>query len=288
MDPEALPTEVRALDAAAERLRTPLGTGALAWRLWGAGPPLVLLHGASGSWTHWLRNIEALARRFRVVVPDLPGFGDSDDLPGQDTLAGPPAAEALADAVSAALDRVVPPPAPLALAGFSFGGIVAGLVAARLAARVRTLVLAGPNGLGLPHGPLPALERVRPRMRPAEVRAVHRVNLGRLMFGDPARVDDVAVAVQIANLRRARFRSGDIPESDVLGRALPAVRARITGLWGARDVYALGYLDQRRAALARFQPALDFRVLDGAGHWAIYEAAAAANAALVEMLGAAG
>jgi 4,5:9,10-diseco-3-hydroxy-5,9,17-trioxoandrosta-1(10),2-diene-4-oate hydrolase len=46
----------------------------------GAGEPLVLLHGggpgASG-WSNYSRNIEFLARRFRVLVPDLPGFGGS-------------------------------------------------------------------------------------------------------------------------------------------------------------------------------------------------------------------
>jgi pimeloyl-ACP methyl ester carboxylesterase len=40
----------------------------------GAGPTLLLLHGGTGSWTHRLRNIEPLARHFRLVVPDLPGW----------------------------------------------------------------------------------------------------------------------------------------------------------------------------------------------------------------------
>jgi pimeloyl-ACP methyl ester carboxylesterase len=44
----------------------------------GAGPTL-LLHGGTGSWTHWVRNIEPLARQFSVVVPDLPGMGESLD-----------------------------------------------------------------------------------------------------------------------------------------------------------------------------------------------------------------
>src|SRR3546814_6277896 len=47
------------------------GDGQMVWRLWGEGPPLVLLHGGSGSWTHWFRNIPALARRYRVIAADL-------------------------------------------------------------------------------------------------------------------------------------------------------------------------------------------------------------------------
>ena len=44
----------------------------------GRGEPLVLLHGggpgASG-WSNYSRNIDALARDYRVLIPDLPGFG---------------------------------------------------------------------------------------------------------------------------------------------------------------------------------------------------------------------
>ncbi|MFM8770208.1 MAG: alpha/beta fold hydrolase [Rubrivivax sp.] len=50
----------------------------------GAGEPLVLLHGggpgASG-WSNYHRNIGALSERFRVIAPDLPGFGKSDMKP---------------------------------------------------------------------------------------------------------------------------------------------------------------------------------------------------------------
>ena len=35
------------------------------------------MHGGFGSWLHWVRNIEPLARRYRVLAVDLPGLGDS-------------------------------------------------------------------------------------------------------------------------------------------------------------------------------------------------------------------
>src|ERR1700738_1120477 len=111
----------------------PCEAGAMVWRIWGEGPPLVLLHGASGSWTHWIRNVLPLAERFRVLVPDMPGFGDSDSIPEPHTAPG------LADLVTAGLDSVAPPAGQIDLAGFSLGGIIAGLVAARLGPRVRTL-----------------------------------------------------------------------------------------------------------------------------------------------------
>jgi len=269
---------IERLEARAERRSAVCGAGRLVWRAWGAGRPLVLLHGAWGAWTHWLRNVEPLAARRRVLVPDMPGFGDSDAPPEPHT------ADGLADLVAAWLDAAVPPPAPLDLAGFSFGGIIAGLVAARAGARVGTLVLLGPNGLGLPRAPLPALRRPAPAATADEAREVHRANLRALMLADPAAADDLAVRVQQDNVRRARFRSAGIPESDVLLRALPRVRARLAGIWGGRDVFAVPYLEERRRTLAAWEPGLDFRVLEGAGHWAAWEAAPAVNAALLEIL----
>ena len=54
------------------------------------------------------------------------------------------------------------------------------------------------------------------------------------------------------------------------------------GIWGERDALAAPYIDLRRATLQRFQPDVDFRVVAGAGHWVLYEAADAANAAIMD------
>jgi pimeloyl-ACP methyl ester carboxylesterase len=105
------------------------------------------------------------------------------------------------------------------------------------------------------------------------------------MLADPAAADDLAVHLQAENLRRARFRSGTIPTSDVLLRALPAVRARLAVVFGERDAFAVPYLDERRATFERLQPGLEFRVVPGAGHWVIYEAAGVIDRALGELLG---
>jgi 2-hydroxy-6-oxonona-2,4-dienedioate hydrolase len=250
----------------------------MVWRIWGDGRPLVLLHGASGSWTHWIRNIRPLAARFRVFAPDMPGFGDSHVPPEPHT------ADALADLVASGLETIVAPPTELDIAGFSFGGIIGGLVAARLGRRVRTLVLLGAGGMALPRAPMPPLLQVQSDMARADVERVHRENLRILMMADPEKVDDLAVFVQMENIRQARFKSGTIPASDTLLKALPAIRARITGIWGGRDAFTAPRLGDYRRVLASFQRDLDFRVIDGAGHWTTYEAADQVNAALLDML----
>ena len=59
----------------------------ISFRQWGeVGPILVMLHGGYGSWMHWLNNIYELSKKFRIVVPDMPGFGESELLPYLPTL----------------------------------------------------------------------------------------------------------------------------------------------------------------------------------------------------------
>ena len=44
----------------------------------GEGPPLVLLHGIGASRQDWEFNVPAFARHYRVITPDLRGFGLSE------------------------------------------------------------------------------------------------------------------------------------------------------------------------------------------------------------------
>jgi pimeloyl-ACP methyl ester carboxylesterase len=270
---------VSRIESLGTRAIIPCEAGAMVWRIWGEGPPLVLLHGASGSWTHWIRNVLPLAARFRVLVPDMPGYGDSDAPPEPHT------ADGLAELVTSGVDALLPPPSPLDLAGFSFGGIIAGLVAARLTRRVRTLALLGTGGLALGRTPTRPLLRIRSGMAPDEIRHVYRENLRTLMIASADKIDDLAVFLQIENLRRTRFRSGAIPESDSLLKTLPAIQARITSIWGSRDAFTGPHLEDCRRILASGQRGPDFRVIEGAGHWTPYEAADQVNAILIDMLG---
>jgi pimeloyl-ACP methyl ester carboxylesterase len=269
---------ISAVEAHASREVTAAGSGVMRWRVWGAGRPLVLLHGASGAWTHWIRNIPPLARRFSLLVPDMPGFGDSDTPPEPHT------ADALAALVAAGLDQLVPPPAELDIAGFSFGSIIGGLVAARLGRRVRTLVLIGAGGIGMPLARTRPLVRIDPGMPADAVRRAHGENLRILMIADPVKVDDLAVHIQMENVRRARFKSGTIPDSDVLLRALPLVQARLVAVWGSRDAFVGPSLEERHRVMVSAQPGVAFRTIDGAGHWAPYESAHEVNRVLLESL----
>ncbi len=110
----------------------------------GAGPAVVLLHGggpgASGL-SNYSRNIEALARRFRVIVPDMPGYGRSTKRVDQSDPFGD-----LASSVGGLLDALDLPSAHLV--GNSYGGAAALRLAMDRPEKVGRLILMGPGGVG--------------------------------------------------------------------------------------------------------------------------------------------
>jgi pimeloyl-ACP methyl ester carboxylesterase len=263
-------------ETAAREIRTPCGDGEMVWRVWGRGAPLVLLHGGAGSWLHWLRTIPAFAPERLVVVPDLPGLGGSA-LPPR--TAG---ADDIAAIVAGGLDAVIEADQSCDLAGFSYGGVIASLVAARRSGATRSLTLVESGGLDIIRRPLP-LERVRDKTG-ADREAAHRVNLSRWMIADPARIDPLSIAIQDWNSRHARFDSRPSGVSDLLLQPLRSLNVPIAGLWGERDHAVEAEPERARDVLQSLQPGADFRIIQGAGHWVAYETAEAFADTLREML----
>ena len=94
-------------------------------------PPLVLVHGLGASGRALEKVARLLAARFRVIVPDLPGFGD--------TGGEPTTVEGMARAVLEALDE--DGIGDFAAAGHSMGGLVVTALAEAAPDRVTRLVL---------------------------------------------------------------------------------------------------------------------------------------------------
>ena len=275
-----LPLEAQILLQTATRLQTPGDSGPLVWHVWGqvsahpALAPVVLLHGGSGSWTHWLRNIAPLAESGRqVLVPDLPGFGDSaPPLRGTDADALPPLVE---QGLQVLLGGGV-----CDLVGFSFGGMVAGFIAAQFPARVARLVLAGAPGLGIAPEKAVRLRAWRHLPDAAQRDAVHRGNLAALMLHSPESLTELALRLHVANVLRDRMKGRSLSRTDALARALPDVRCPLHAIYGREDAL---YRGQTAALAPVLRPAVDFRGLEwvaGAGHWVQFEQAGAFNAAL--------
>src|SRR6516225_6680495 len=118
----------------------------------GTGAPFLYLHSALGESVMWLPFYQAWAKRFRVLVPTHPGFGQSGGFDQIDTI------EDMAfhyvemlDALG--LEEVV-------LGGVSLGGWIAAEFAARWPERVKRLWIADAPGLWVENEPLPDMFRL--------------------------------------------------------------------------------------------------------------------------------
>lgn len=108
----------------------------------GAGSPVVLLHGSGpgvSAWANWRLAIPVLARRFRVIAPDIVGFGYTERPEGIRYTLDTWVAHAISVLDALALSRVD-------LVGNSFGGALSLALAIRHPHRVRRLVLMGAAG----------------------------------------------------------------------------------------------------------------------------------------------
>ncbi len=274
--------EVSRLQAQAERHATPCGAGELVWHAWGrsrpALPPLVLLHGGSGSWTHWVRNIEGLVAAGRQVwIPDLPGFGDS----------AVPSGGSDADALVAPLAegmRALFGPQAIDLVGFSFGGMTAGLLLAEHPELARQLVLVGAPAMGVVPSrqfELKAWRHLPPEAQPD----VHRYNLAALMLHDTALIDGLALDLHTANVQRDRMPRRRLAHTDILARSLPRVACPVHAIYGERDALYKSWITALEAAYVAAVP--DFRgfvLIADAGHWVQFERPEALQAALLAAL----
>ncbi|WP_029010045.1 alpha/beta fold hydrolase [Azospirillum halopraeferens] len=115
----------------------------------GGGPPVLLIHGSGpgvSAWANWRLTIPHLAQRFRVVAPDMVGFGFTERPAGVayglDTWVG----HALGVLDALGLDRAD-------VVGNSFGGALALALTIRHPERVRRLVLMGSVGVPFPITP---------------------------------------------------------------------------------------------------------------------------------------
>lgn len=253
--------------------------------LGGEGPPLVLVHGLGGAAANWIELAPLLARRHRLLVPDLPGHGGSEALPAVSGL------DPFADRVALLAKREEMLPAPVV--GHSLGGMVVLRLALRRPGDVTALVLAAGAGLSMGNvwgrNVLSLFTAVRPGRVAARARRwVSRSELlRRFVFGfvsvaDPAALTDDAVdGFLAAQLLHTDVGSawqalrGDDPREELEGIACP-----VLVLWGADDVQlplddAFEYTRRLRARL---------RVIPGCGHLLIGERPDACDRAIEDFL----
>ncbi len=224
-------------------------------------PEIVLLHGFTGSKENWLPLMAELASDYRVIAPDLPGWGESTREPG-----GNYGVVAQSGRIGRWLASRPHPPAMLV--GHSMGGHIAALVAAEYPDQVPRLALL--SAAGVPFKANPFVREILAGGHPFAV--ADRASLDRylgLVFTDPPFLpwpaDRAYIARRIADLpfERDVLERMHGPEAFAVQPLLPGIAAPTLLLWcrddrvidaSAAGAYAAG-LPQSRTVL-----------LDGCGH----------------------
>lgn len=122
-----------------------VGPHTLRWTERGEGEPVVLVHSSGMSSRQWRRITEALEPHFRVVLPDLLGYGESSAWPAGERF------HFTLDllALEALIDRVHDAHGPLHLAGHSYGGFLALLAALHRPRALRSIAVYEPVSFGV-------------------------------------------------------------------------------------------------------------------------------------------
>jgi pimeloyl-ACP methyl ester carboxylesterase len=251
----------------------------------GEGPPLLLVHGLGGAASNWTELAPLLARRHRLLVPDLPGHGGSSALPGVSGL------EPYADRVALVAEREGMLPAPVV--GHSLGGSVVLRLALRRPGDVQAIVLAGSAGLSTGNiwgrQLLSVFTTVRPGRLAARLRGrvARSPLLRRAVFGFVSVADPVALTNEaVEGFLAAQLLHTDVDSAwhalrrDDPRQELEQIQVPVLVLWGAEDAQlplddAFEYTRRLRARL---------RVIPGCGHLLIGERPDVCDRAIADFL----
>ncbi len=249
----------------------------------GHGTPLVLLHGGFGSWRHWEANIAALAERHTVFALDLPGFGESCDLPPDSSIEqlARPVAQAIAGlcgSLPAGLRN-----GPPGIAAFSFGTAVAVKIAQMDPVSVRALLLVNPPGIGPVSAEVKAIQaRAAEAARTKGLRSGLEITLRELMVHDPALATPAALDLLEDCVRQTRFVSRPLSRAVQLRPMLTALPVPVQVALGENDPHQRHDLANRRAWLTEALGADRVCIVGACGHWLQYEQAARFNTLAAE------
>lgn len=234
----------------------------------GSGEPVVLLHGIFAEKDHWVDFARPLTGRYRVVAPDLPGFGESGRLDSED-YGYATQVERLKDLLDAlGIARAH-------LAGNSMGGTIAALFAIRYPDRVATVAFIGaPHGIRSPvpsemdrlidAGSAPLIARDAAEFE----RMLSLVFVQRPFLPYPILHDAQSTAVRNAQ-SNLRIWQRQLKDRYLLQERIGALRARTFLLWGQGDrIFDVSAVDAVRARLQQ----VNVNVLPEVGHLPMMEA----------------
>ncbi len=236
----------------------------------GKGPTLILLHGFGGSAIDWLPTAKYLVGNFHLLIPDLPGYGQSSPVPvAQGGIHGE--ALALAGFVRALHIK------HFGLVGHSMGGAIAGVYAAHHPQQVFGLALL--DSAGLPFKLNAFAKQVLAGKNPFAYtsRAEFRQLLALVFLHPPQLPDRIEDVFVNRNRSRHTFMLGVLERlrkpanATVLVPLLPRLQMPVLGLWCRQDRVIPP--DAMRALRQGLQQAaqIDMTLLNDCGHMSIIE-----------------
>jgi pimeloyl-ACP methyl ester carboxylesterase len=238
-----------------QRRRARVGPATIAYEVAGDGPPVVLVHGLSGSSRWWRRNIGALTPYRCVYVVDLIGFGASRAR--HKFMLAEAAGYLLQWMELLGLEQA-------SLIGHSMGGLIAAEMAADAPERVDRLVLVDPAAL-----PFDMDYRAHALSLIRELRYLSPSFLP-VLLADAVRAGPLTLWRAATGLLLADLRP-----------KLAQIRAPTLAIWGEHD--ALVPLETA-GQLARYLRYEELVVIKDAGHVPMWDCPRAFNRALVEFL----
>jgi pyruvate dehydrogenase E2 component (dihydrolipoamide acetyltransferase) len=239
------------------------------------GPPVALIHGFGGDLNNWLFTQPVLAEVHRVIALDLPGHGESSKDAGAGDL------DTLSRTLSAFLDVLEVP--KVHLVGHSLGGGVALRFALDNPARIASLSLICPTGMGEEIDHAFAQEFVTAGRRKQLLPVLQKLFADKNLVS-AAMVEDLLKFKRIdgaqsalATIATANFGEGR--QREVLaGRLAELDNLPVQVIWGAEDEV----IPVRHAA--GLPATVKTHVLAGAGHMPHMEKAAEVNRILVDFI----
>ena len=237
----------------------------ISFRIWGqSGPILVLLHGGYGSWMHFLKNVEELSKNFQVIVPDMPGFGESEPLPKVQNL--DEYAQTLVDALSSLTNG-----SNYNIVGFSFGSAIGSHMIKFAGDSVNRLTLVGYNRTGNMPFKRPKMLSWRAAKTEEELNTAQRHNLSVMMIHKQEKIDDMAINLQTLNTKGAKVRSLEIVASHDLPNRILNISQPIDIIWGEFDVTLINGIDDAQNRMKELIPDVKFHIIQNSGHWIQFE-----------------
>jgi pimeloyl-ACP methyl ester carboxylesterase len=256
----------------------------------GAGPCVLLLHGATGGSGNWYRLIGPLARQLRVLALDLPGFGLSNAVDPVPPLGVQMAALLSKWLTEMGIDRC-------AVVATSFGGLAALRLAQRAPGRIEALVLLDSAGLGRE---LPLLLRLA-CLGPLAAAALRPSRFGirwqfhHLLVGDGRRIPRAHVEALLEYLwqssaaaERVRLARAFTLFANLRGQRevlrpdeLAGLKVPVMIVWGEHDHFLPVSHGRQAAALV---PRAHFRIIPDAGHSPNWEKPEAVLACITSFL----